>query len=126
MSKKLFMDAVEKLFAQNDVAEEVKEYFNNTLKAKRVNKSEVERTKIVKNAIYKFLEQNPNIAYDRVQIGNTLYNEAQFPEEYLVNEKGTVAYNSITAYANQLVNEQVIVKNSVKEGKSTKIVYSFL
>ena len=126
MSKKLFMDAVEKLFAQNDVAEEVKEYFNNTLKAKRVNKSEVERTKIVKNAIYKFLEQNPNIAYDRVQIGNTLYNEAEFPEEYLVNEKGTVAYNSITAYANQLVNEQVIVKNSVKEGKSTKIVYSFL
>ena len=120
------MDAVEKLFAQNDVAEEVKEYFNNTLKAKRVNKSEVERTKIVKNAIYKFLEQNPNIAYDRVQIGNTLYNEAEFPEEYLVNEKGTVAYNSITAYANQLVNEQVIVKNSVKEGKSTKIVYSFL
>ena len=126
MSKKLFMDAVEKLFAQNDVAEEVKEYFNNTLKAKRVNKSEVERTKIVKNAIYKFLEQNPNFAYDRVQIGNSLYNEADFPEEYLVNEKGTVAYNSITAYANQLVNEQVIVKNSVKEGKSTKIVYSFL
>ena len=126
MSKKLFLDAVEKLFAQNVVAEEVKEYFNNTLKAKRINKTEVERTKIVKNAIYKFLEQNPNIAYDRVEIGSTLYNEAEFPEEYLVNEKGTIAYNSITAYANQLVNEERIVKNSVKAGKSTKIVYSFL
>jgi hypothetical protein len=126
MSKKLFLDAVEKLFAQNVVAEEVKEYFNNTLKAKRINKTEVERTKIVKNAIYKFLEQNPNIAYDRVEIGSTLYNEAEFPEEYLVNEKGTIAYNSITAYANQLVNEEKIVKNSVKAGKSTKIVYSLL
>jgi predicted cupin superfamily sugar epimerase len=126
MSKKLFVDAVEKLFAQNDVAEEVKEYFNNTLKAKRINKTEVERTKIVKNAIYKFLEQNPNVAYDRVEIGSTLYNEAEFPEEYLVNEKGTIAYNSITAYANQLVNEERIVKNSVKAGKSTKIVYSLL
>ncbi len=60
---------------------------------------------------------------DRTEIANTLYDAGEFPEEYLVNEKGTVAYNSISAYANQLVTAGTLVKQEVKVGKFKRIVY---
>ena len=60
---------------------------------------------------------------DRTEIGNALYDAGEFAEEYLVNEKGTVAYNSITAYANQLVNEGCLKKDEIRVGKVKRIVY---
>ena len=41
-----------------------------------------------------------------------------------VNSKGTgVAYNSITAFANQLVADGLVEKYEVKVGKSKKVHY---
>jgi hypothetical protein len=70
------------------------------------------------------LQANVGKTFDRTQIGDSLYNMAEFPEEYLLNDKGAVAYNSITAFANQLVAENKITKSEVKEGKATKVKYS--
>jgi hypothetical protein len=61
---------------------------------------------------------------DRTEIGNALYDAGEFPEDYIVNDKGTVAFNSITAYANQLVTAGSLVKQEVKVGKFKRIVYS--
>ena len=97
--------------------------FFETLKAKKVNKKEVEKATVVKSAILQFLTANAGM-YDRKEIGDFLYNAAMFDEEYLLNDKGEVAYNSITAFANQLVAEGKVTKNEVRVGKSMKIKYT--
>ena len=96
--------------------------FFETLKAKKVNKKEVEKATVVKSAILELLvaEAKP---LDRTEIGDKLYNAGEFAEEYLLNEKGTVAYNSITAFANQLVTEGKLQKVEVKIGKAKKVKY---
>lgn len=99
--------------------------FFETLKAKKVNKKEVEKATVVKEAILDLLKAYDNQAFDRTEIGNELYNAGEFPEEYLLNDKGTVAYNSITAFANQLVAEGKLKKVEVRVGKTKKVKYQF-
>ena len=123
MSKQKFIEAIDKLFQVNEVGTEVLEYFNSTVKAKKVNKKELEKSQIVKDAIQAYLVENSGKYLDRVEIGNELYNRAEFSEEYLLNEKGTVAYNSITAFANQLVTEGIAQKEEIKIGKVKKVKY---
>jgi len=123
MSKQKFIEVVESLFEGKTIDAEALEYFNKTLKAKKVNKKEIEKATIVKDAIVKFLEANKGKFFDRTEIANALYNAGEFAEEYLVNDKGTVAYNSITAFANQLVTEGKIQKQEIKEGKFKKMKY---
>lgn len=124
MSKQKFIEAVDKLFQVNEVQADVLEYFNETVKAKKVNKKEVEKSNIVKEAIYNYLVENKGKYFDRTEIGNELYNRAEFAEEFLVNEKGTVAYNSITAFANQLASDGKIEKEEIKVGKVKKVKYA--
>jgi len=124
MSKQSFVKFVEGIIAQGNVPADVVDYFEKTLKAKKVNKKEIEKAETVKGAIVSFLKENSGKSFDRVEIGDALYNRAEFAEEFLLNEKGTVAYNSITAFANQLVNDNQIAKSEVKVGKATKIKYS--
>lgn len=124
MSKTKFIEVVESLFEIHAVDAQAKEYFNKTIKAKKVNQKEVEKATVVKEAIVKYLTANSGKLLDRTEIANALYNAGEFPEEYLVNDKGTVAYNSITAFANQLVTSGAIKKQEVKEGKLKKVKYS--
>lgn len=124
MSKQSFIQFVENVIAQGNAPAEVVEYFNKTIKAKKINKKEQEKAETVKNAIVAFLQENAGKTFDRTEIGDALYNRAEFAEEFLLNEKGTVAYNSITAFGNQLVTEGRITKQEVKVGKATKVKYT--
>jgi hypothetical protein len=123
MSKAKFVEVVNSLFSMYPVDAEAVEYFEKVVKAKRVNGKDVEKSKTVKSAIVNLLSANGK-AMDRTEIGNALYDAGEFPEEFLLNEKGEVAYNSITAFANQLVNEGILEKNEVKVGKVKRVVYS--
>jgi len=122
MSKAKFIEVVESLFQVHPVDTEAVAYFEKTVKAKRVNVKDIEKAKVVKEAITALLEKTGK-NMDRTEIANTLYDAGEFPEDYLVNEKGTVAYNSISAYANQLVTAGTLVKQEVKVGKFKRIVY---
>jgi uncharacterized protein YwbE len=125
MSKATFIQTIESLFESNEVSTEVREYFEQTVKAKKVNKKEQEKSKIVKQAIHDFLKANSGKAFNRNEIGDALWNNADIDEKHLVNDKGDgVAYNSITAYANQLVTLGLVLKAEQKVGKAKKIVYT--
>ena len=121
-NKQVFIQEVEGFVGQ--LSAEAASYFNEVVKAKKVNKKELEKATVMRGAILAFLEANRGTQFDRVEIGDALFDAGEFDEEYLLNEKGTVAYNSITAYANQLVNDGLVVKSEVKVGKSTKVKYS--
>ena len=121
-NKQIFINEVEGL--KEGLSVEARDYFETVIKAKKVNKKEVEKSTIVRNAILKFLEANAGKSFDRTEIGNALFDDADLPEAYLLNEKDQIAYNSITAFANQLVTDGKIQKQEVKVGKSTKIKYS--
>lgn len=123
MSKVKFIEAVEQLFASNAVDSEAVAYFEKTIKAKRVNAKDVEKANVIKQAIESVLTKSGK-AMDRTEIANTIYDAGEFPEEYMLNDKGTVAYNSITAYANQMVTAKILTKQEVKSGKFKRIVYA--
>lgn len=123
MSKVKFIEVVENLFQTNQVDAEALAYFEKTVKAKRVNAKDVEKAKVVKQAIVDLLAKAGK-AMDRTEIGNALYDAGEFSEDFIVNEKGTIAFNSITAYANQLVTAGSLVKQEVRVGKVKRIVYS--
>lgn len=120
-NKQVFISEVEGLVGQ--LSAEAVSYFENVVKAKKTNKKEVEKSQAVKDAILRFLQANKGF-YDRTQIAQALNDSATLPEEYLLNEKGALAVNSITAYANQLASDGLIQKEEVKVGKSTKVKYS--
>ena len=96
--------------------------FFETLKAKKVNKKEQEKAVVMKSAILNLLVAEGK-QLDRTEIGDKLYNAGEFEEEFLLNEKGTIAYNSITAFANQLVAEGKAYKEEVRVGKTKKVKY---
>lgn len=123
-NKQVFINEVEAMVAQ--LSTEAAEYFNTVIKAKKVNKKEQEKAAVLRSAILSFLQANVGSErmFDRVEIGDALYNAAEFDEEFLLNDKGTVAYNSITAFANQLVADGLVQKFEVKVGKSTKVKYA--
>jgi hypothetical protein len=123
-NKQVFIGEIEALVGQ--LSTEAAEYFNTVVKARKVNKKEQQKSSVLRNAILAFLEANRGNQkmFDRVEIGDALYNAAEFDEEFLLNEKGTVAYNSITAFANQLESDSLIQRFEVKVGKSTKVKYA--
>lgn len=123
-NKQVFIGEIEAIVGQLSV--EAAEYFNTVVKARKVNKKEQEKAVVVKAAILAFLERNRGNErmFDRTEIGDELFNAAEFDEEFLLNDKGTVAYNSITSFANQLVTDGKIQKFEVKVGKSTKVKYA--
>jgi hypothetical protein len=123
MSKVSFINAVESLFATNEVSPEVVEYFNKTVKAKKVNKKEIEKASVLKTAILDFLTANAGTAFDRNEIGQKLFDNADIDEKYLLNDKDQIAFNSITAFANQLVASGEVSKFEVKIGKAKKVKY---
>ena len=123
MSKVKFIEVVEQLFASNAVDSEAVAYFEKTIKAKRVNAKDVEKANVIKQAIESVLTRSGK-AMDRTEIANIIYDAGEFPEEYLLNDKGTVAYNSITAYANQMVTAGILSKQEVKNGKFKRMVYA--
>jgi sensor domain CHASE-containing protein len=120
----VFIGEIEAIVGQ--LSTEAAEYFNTVIKARKVNKKEQEKAQVVRDAILAFLERNRGNQrmFDRTEIGDELFNAAEFDEEFLLNDKGTVAYNSITAFANQLVTDGKIQKFEVKVGKSTKVKYA--
>lgn len=121
-NKQQFIQEVEAL--KGNLTVDALDYFETVIKAKKTNKKEVEKATIIRNAILKFLQGNAGKSFDRTEIGNALYNDADLPENYLLNEKDQIAFNSITAFANQLAGDGKIKKQEVKVGKSTKIKYS--
>ena len=120
-NKQTFINEVQGLVGQ--LSAEAQSYFENVIKAKKVNKKEVEKSQLVKDAILKFLQSSKG-SFDRTEIAQALNDSAELPENYLINEKGTLAVNSITAYANQLVADGLVKKVEVKSGKATKVKYS--
>jgi hypothetical protein len=75
-----------------------------------------EKSVVVKTAILQFLQANAGKSFNRKQIGDALYNSLEVDPELLLNDKDQVAYNSITAYANQLVTSGEITKDKVVAG----------
>ena len=120
-NKQNFINAVEAI--KGTLSAEALDYFETVIKSKKVNKKEVEKSQAVKDAILAFLQSNKGF-FDRTQIAQALNDSAELPEGYLINEKGTLAVNSITAYANQLASDGLIKKEEVKSGKSMKVKYS--
>jgi len=123
-NKQVFINEIEVMVGQ--LSAEAANYFNTVVKARKVNKKEQEKATVVRAAILAFLEANRGNEkmYDRTEIGDALFDAGEFDEEFLLNDKGTVAYNSITAFANQLVADGLIQKFEVKVGKSTKVKYA--
>jgi hypothetical protein len=123
MSKATFISTVESLFATNEVSPEVVSYFETTVKAKKVNKKEVAKANVLKTAILELLQANTGTALDRNEIGQKLFDNADIDEQYLLNDKDQIAFNSITAFANQLVASGEISKFEVKVGKTKRVKY---
>lgn len=121
-NKQQFIQEVEALKAK--LSTNALDYFETVVKAKKVNKKEVEKSQVVKTAILNFLKENAGKMFDRVEIGEALYDNDEIDENFLLNEKNEIAYNSITAFANQLVADGKAKKQSVKVGKAEKIKYS--
>jgi hypothetical protein len=121
-NKQAFINEVEAI--KGSLSKEASGYFDTVIKAKKVNKKEVEKSQIVRSAILAFLQENANKWFDRTEIGNALFDNSDIPENLLLNEKDQIAFNSITSFANQLVTDGLIKKESVKVGKSEKVKYS--
>jgi hypothetical protein len=120
MSRKTFVEVVERLFAENSVDALAIEYFGKTYLTPRTNSKDVERAQAIKAAILNVLVGSGG-ALDRYEIGDKAAVELG---GLLLNEKGTVAYNSVTAHANQLVESGVLRKQEVKVGKAKRVKYS--
>ena len=88
MSKQKFIEVVESLFQIHPVDAGAVEYFNKTVKSKKLNQKEIEKARVVKEAIVKYLTINAGKMFDRTEIANALYNAGDFKEEYLINDKG--------------------------------------
>ena len=125
MSKQVFVQSVEKFFVANaaTIAPEAKLYFEQTFKTKRVNPKDAAKADALKSAIVEVVRAS-KVALNRNEIADTINNEAMVAEEFILNIKGDVAYGSVTAFANQLVEAGTLTKSTVKNGKSKSTVYS--
>lgn len=120
-NKQVFISEIEKFKSQ--LSENAQTYFEQVVKAKKVNRKEKEKSEIVKSEILKFLQENKNKMFSRDEIAKSLYDNVEIDEQYLLNDKGEIAYNSITAFANQLAELGTISKMEVKQGKTKKVKY---
>ncbi len=121
MSKQQFIKEVSAI--QSMLSAEALQYFEKYVAAKRVNKKAEEKATVVKNSIVEFFKANVGKQFDRTEIAKALFDNADIDEEFLLNEKGELAFNSITAYSNQLVTEGKLQKIEVKEGKTKRMKY---
>ena len=121
-NKQVFINEIEAL--KSALSADAISYFESVIKAKKVNKKEAEKATVVRKAILEFLQANAGKSFDRVEIGKALFDNADIEEGFLLNDKNEIAYNSITAFANQLVGDGLASKQAVKVGKSEKIKYS--
>jgi hypothetical protein len=119
MSRKTFVEVVEKLFAENSVDAVAVEYFSKNFLTAKTNSKEVERASAIKAAIMNVLV-NAGTALDRYEIADKAILELG---DVLKNEKGGLAYNSITAHANALVEAGMLTKQEVKIGKAKRMKY---
>lgn len=119
MSRKTFVEVVEKLFAENSVDAVAVEYFAKNFLTAKVSSKEVERASAIKAAILNAVVGS-EVALDRYEIAEKAVVELG---DVLKNEKGGLAYNSITAYANALVEAGILSKAEVKVGKAKRMKY---
>lgn len=119
MSRKTFVEVVEKLFAENSVDAVAVEYFAKNFLTPKTSSKEVERASAIKAAIMNVIV-NSNTPLDRYEIGDAA---ATALGDTLKNEKGGIAYNSITAHANALVEAGMLHKQEVKVGKAKRVKY---
>jgi hypothetical protein len=120
-NKQVFISEIENLKSQ--LSENAQNYFEQVVKAKKINRKEKEKSEIIKSEILKFLQENRNKMFSRDEIAKSLFDNADIDEQYLLNDKGEIAYNSITAFANQLAELGTISKMEVKQGKAKKVKY---
>jgi len=120
-NKQVFISEIENLKSQ--LSENAQNYFEQVVKAKKVNRKEKEKSEILKSEILKFLQENKNKMFSRDEIAKSLFDNADIDEQYLLNDKNEIAYNSITAFANQLAELGTISKMEVKQGKTKKVKY---
>lgn len=119
MSKKTFVEVVQKLFAENSVDAVAVEYFAKNFLTPKTSSKEADRASAIKAAIMNVIVSS-NTALDRYEIGDKAAAELG---DMLKNEKGGVAYNSITAHANALVEAGMLAKQEVKVGKAKRVKY---
>jgi hypothetical protein len=120
-NKQVFISEIENLKSQ--LSENAQNYFEQVVKAKKINRKEKEKSEILKSEILKFLQENKNKMFSRDEIAKSLFDNADIDEQYLLNDKNEIAYNSITAFANQLAELGTISKMEVKQGKTKKVKY---
>jgi hypothetical protein len=121
MSRQSFVKTVEQLFKENAVDPQVKEYFTqNFFKSTRKSSADLERAEAIKSSILEVVRGADKLM-DRNEIGRKI--EALMAEGTLRNEKGEIAFNSVTAYANQLVEQGLLEKKEVRERKSKRVKY---
>jgi hypothetical protein len=120
MSKKTFVEVVERLFAENSVDAVAVEYFAKNFLTAKPNAKDAERGAAIKAAILNVITRK-NATLDRYEIGDAVAAELG---DLMLNAKGDVAYNSITAHANALVEAGSLRKQEVKVGKAKRVKYS--
>lgn len=110
MSKSIFLKEVERLFAQHQVDEAAKQYLEVFKKPQPKSQSNTKRANECKDAIVGVLSSTSK-ALSRDEIADKL--------------EGTLTVNSISAYANQLIEAGVVSKKTERYAKGrTQVVYS--
>jgi len=124
MSKQKFIQEIEML--KNQLSQEGQNYFDQVIKAKKVNKKEVEKATAMKSAIVQVLASQKGHFLNRVEIMSQIEKLDLVSPEFLYNDKDELSFNSVTAFANQLVQEGKVDKQEVKQGKAKVIKYRLI
>jgi Fe2+ or Zn2+ uptake regulation protein len=117
MSRQSFIQAVEALFDGSEVSTEAREYFVKNFKTAKTSAKDVARATQIREAILAALKNRGELM-DRYELADKM------DAEIITNDKGGLAYNSVTAYANQLVEEGLVQRKEVKVGKAKRVKYS--
>jgi Fe2+ or Zn2+ uptake regulation protein len=116
MSRQSFIQAVEAMFAQSEVSAEAREYFMKNFKTAKTSAKDVARATQIREAILAALK-NQGQLMDRYELAESM------DASIITNDKGGLAYNSVTSYANQLVEEGLVQRKEVKVGKAKRVKY---
>ena len=111
---------------KNQLSQEGQNYFDQVIKAKKVNKKEVEKANAMKSAIVQVLASQKGHFLNRVEIMSQIEKLDLVSPEFLYNDKDELSFNSVTAFANQLVQEGKVDKQEVKQGKAKVIKYRLI
>jgi len=119
--KQMFIKEVEML--RNQLSQEGQTYFDQVVKAKKVNRKEQEKATAMKSAILEVLTARKGQFLNRVEIMSQIEKLDLVSPEFLYNDKDELSFNSVTAFANQLVEQGKLDKQEVKQGKVKTIKY---